>query len=192
MVRHVAVEIGRTLPQADRREVLGLKRRRLPLVLGVVGDAVQADLAVGPLLHAGPFDALCEVLRLAQRPDVDDAGRAPRAAAVDADADITVGHPFLRIDHLPALVLVGRAGRHIRMVFDHAFPLLGIEVFEVQPLAVGTVGQDDGILALLDRTIDVAAHDQAVVHLDRHVPVDPHAVADFAHFAVAHGDLLAG
>ena len=58
VMRHVAVEVGGALPQADRGEMLGLQRGGLPLVLGVVGDAVQADLAVRPRLHAGPVDAV--------------------------------------------------------------------------------------------------------------------------------------
>ena len=78
VMRHVAVEIGGAFPQADRGEMLGLQRRGLPLVLGVVGDAVEADLAVRPGLHAGPVDALRQVLRLAQRPDVDDARASGR------------------------------------------------------------------------------------------------------------------
>ena len=172
--------------------MLGLQRRALPLVLGVVGDAVQPDLAVRPGLHAGPFDAKRQVLRFAQRPDVDDAGRAAGAAAVDAHDRVAVRHPFLGIDHLPALVLVGRAGRNVGMDFAHPVPLLLVEVREVQPLAVGAVGQDHRIPALLDRTVDVAAQHQPVVHLDRHVPVDPHAVADFADFAIAHGGFLPG
>src|SRR6185437_9872864 len=98
VMRHVAVEVGGALPGADRGEVLRLQRRRLPLVLGVIGDAVEADLAVRPRLYAGPVDALRQVLRLAQRPDVDDAGRAAGAARVDTDADIAVRHPFLRVD----------------------------------------------------------------------------------------------
>src|SRR5581483_9913935 len=91
MMRHVAVEIGRALPGADRGQVLWLQRRRLPLVLRVIGNAVEADLAVRPGLRPGPFDAAGEVLRLPQGPDVDHAGRTAGAAAVDPDADITVG-----------------------------------------------------------------------------------------------------
>src|SRR5712691_2927859 len=166
---------------------LGCSAAGLPLVLRVVGDAVEPDLAVRPGLHARPFDAVRQVLRLAQRPDVDHAGRAAGAAAVDANADIAVRHPFLRIDHLPALILVGRAAGDVRVVLAHALPLLGIQVFEVQPFAVGPVGQDHRILAPLDRPVDIAAQHDAVVHLDRHVPVDPHAVADFADLAIAHG-----
>src|SRR5262249_48397433 len=142
--------------------------------------------AIRPRLHARPFDAEREILRLAQRPDVDHAGRAAGAAAVDAHADIAVRHPLLRIDHLPALVLVGRAGGHVGLVLAHALPLLAVEVLEVQPLAVGSIGEDHRILALFDRAIDVATQHDAVIHFDRHVPVDPHAVADFADFAVAH------
>src|SRR5205814_936672 len=63
VMRHVAVEIRSALPQADRGEVLRLQRRALPLVLGVVGDAVQPDLAVRPRLQACPFDALRKIER---------------------------------------------------------------------------------------------------------------------------------
>jgi hypothetical protein len=137
VVRHVAVEIGGALPQADRGEVLRLQRRALPLVLGVIGDAVQSDLAVRPRLHAGPLDALRQILRFAKRPDVDHTGRTSGAAAVDADHDIIVRHPLLRVDHLPALILVGRTGRHVGADFAHPLPLLAVKIVEVQPLAVG-------------------------------------------------------
>ena len=186
VVRHVAVEIRGAFPGADGGQMLGLQRRRLPLVLGIVGDAVEADLAVRPGLHARPVDALRKILCLAQRPDVDDAGRAPRAAAVDPDADVPVGHPFLRIDDLPALILVGRAGRHVGLVGAHAPPLVGVEVLEVQPLAVGPIGHDHRIFAVGDRPVDVASQHQAVVHRDRHVPIDSHPIADLALLAVVH------
>src|SRR5262249_52472636 len=109
------------------------------------------------------------------------------AAAVDPDADIAVRHPFLRIDYLPALVLVGRAGRHVGLVGAHASPLRRVEIVEVQPLAVRPERHDHRIAALGDRPKDVAAQLEAVVHGDRHVPVDPHAVADVAFLAVVHG-----
>ena len=54
MMRHVAIEIGGAFPGANGGEVLGLQRGRLPLVLGVVGDAVEADLAVRPGLLRRP------------------------------------------------------------------------------------------------------------------------------------------
>ena len=46
VVRHVAVEIGGAFPNANRSEVLRLQRGRLPLILAVIGDAIEADLAV--------------------------------------------------------------------------------------------------------------------------------------------------
>jgi hypothetical protein len=187
MVRHVAKEIGGSLPNANRGEMLGLQRGRLPLVLGIIGDAIEADFAVRPRLHAGPIDALRQILRLAQRPDVDDAKRATRAAAVDTDANIAVRHPFLRIDDLPVLIFVGRAGRHVRLVGAHSPPLIGVEIFEVQPLAVGPISHDHGIFAIGDRPVDVASQHQAVFHFDRHIPVDLHPVADFTFFTVFHG-----
>ena len=136
---------------------------------------------------AGPIDALRQILRLAQRPDVDDARRAAGAAAVDADANVAVRHPFLRIDHLPILIFVGRTSRHVRLVGAHAHPLVLVKILEQQPLAVGPIGHDHGIFAVGDRPVDVAAQDDAVFHFDRHVPVDPHSIADFAFFTVFHG-----
>src|SRR5690606_1926205 len=36
VMRHVAVEVGRSLPSADRGEMLRLQRRALPLVLSII------------------------------------------------------------------------------------------------------------------------------------------------------------
>jgi len=94
----------------------------LPLVHGVIGDAVQPDLTIAPGLDAGPFDAVVEVLRLPRRPKVDVSGRAAAAARVDPDAHVAFRHPLLDVDDLPVLILVGRVRRHIRMVFHHPVP----------------------------------------------------------------------
>src|SRR5262249_10303854 len=72
------------------------------------------------------------------------------------------------------------------MVLHHPPPLLAVEVLEVQPLAVRAVGHDDRIAALRNGAENVAAEHEPVVDLDRHVPVDAHAVADFAHLAITH------
>src|SRR5207245_5478360 len=109
----LAVVIGESFPDAERREMRRAQSADLPLVGGEVGDAVQPDLAARPGLRRGPLDAVVEIARLARRPDVDDAGRAARAARIDAHADIAVGHPLLWIDELPALVLVARALEHL-------------------------------------------------------------------------------
>ena len=105
------------------RRLLG---RHLPLVHGVVGNAVDAHLAVGPRLHGGPLDALVEVLGLARREMIDVAGRTAGAARIDAHHGVAFGHPFLRIDDFPVLVLVGRAVGNIRMSGDHDVPRPGI------------------------------------------------------------------
>jgi hypothetical protein len=167
-------------------EVLRLQGGGLPLVLGEVGDAVEPHLAVGPRLHARPVDADGEVLGLPQRPDVDDALGGARAAAVHADDDVAVRDPLLRVDDLPDLVLVGRSGRHVRVFLAHEVPLVGIAVLEVQLLAVGTEGHDHGVGALGGRPVDVGTQRDAVVHHDRHVPVDEHAVAKLGLLPVSH------
>ena len=56
---------------------------------------------------------------------------------------------------------------------------------EGEPLAVGTVAHEGRITARLHGAKDIGAQHDAVVHRDRHVPVDAHAVTDFA-FVVAH------
>src|SRR6266404_5203858 len=98
----------------------------MPLVDAVIRYAVEPDLAVRPGLHAGPFDAVVEVLGLARREMIDEAGRAAGAAGIDPHAGIVVRHPFLRIDHLPALVEIAGAGGHVGMLLRHALPGAGI------------------------------------------------------------------
>src|SRR5499433_4532668 len=62
VVGHVAVPVGGALPDAHGGQVRWLQRRHVPLVDAVIGNAVEPDLAVGPGLHAGPFDAVVEIL----------------------------------------------------------------------------------------------------------------------------------
>src|SRR5829696_5115683 len=66
VVGHVAIPIGGALPDAHGGEMRRLQRRHVPLVDAVIGDAVEPDLAVRPGLHAGPLDAIVEVLGLAR------------------------------------------------------------------------------------------------------------------------------
>jgi hypothetical protein len=66
------------------------------------------------------------------------------------------------------------------MVLRHALPGTGVTVLERQPLGVGAVAQDHRIASFGDRQEHVGAQHEAVVHLDRHVPVDAHPVAGFA------------
>src|SRR4051812_34514810 len=75
------------------------------------------------------------------------------------------------------------------MLFLHPVPGGLVAVLEVQPFAIRAVAEDHRIPALLDRTEDVGAQHEPVVHFDRHVPIDLHPVADLADFAVAHSNL---
>ena len=123
----------------------------MPLIHGVIGDAVEPDLAVPPSLHARPFDAGVEVVCLARREMVDEARRAAGAARIDAHAGKIVRNPFLRIDHFPALIEVARAGGDIGMLVRHALPGARIAVLEGKTLGVGAVAQDHRIAAFRDR-----------------------------------------
>src|SRR5262249_32679236 len=141
------------------------------------GDAAEANLAVGPGLGSGPLNAIVKVLSLARREVVDEARRGATAARVEAHAGIVVRHPFLRVHHLPALIRVAGARRHVGVLGRHALPGAGIAVLEGEALGIGSIAQDDRATPILDRTEYVAAHDGAVVHGHGHVPIDAHAIA---------------
>src|SRR4029077_21274529 len=103
------------------------------------------DLAVRPRLDARPLDAVVEVRRFARREVIDVAWRAPGTARIDTHADVALRHPFLRVDHFPALVDVARAVRDVRVLGDHALPRARVTVLESEPLGVGPVAEDDRI-----------------------------------------------
>src|SRR5205807_74217 len=69
---HAAVPVGGALPHAHGGEVRRLEARQVPLIDGVVGDAVEPDLAVRPWLRAGSFDAVVEILCFARREMIDE------------------------------------------------------------------------------------------------------------------------
>src|SRR5262245_43208516 len=66
------------------------------------------------------------------------------------------------------------------MPFGHALPRARIAVLEREALGVGAVAQDHRIAPVLHRPKDVGAQHQSVVHPDRDVPIDAHAVAHLA------------
>ena len=68
------------------------------------------------------------------------------------------------------------------MFFRHDVPGARIAVLEGEVLGVGAVGDQNRIAAFFHRTKDIGAQHKAVVHFDRDVPIDPHAVADFRAF----------
>src|ERR1700733_1228890 len=71
VMRHVAIPVGRPLPDTHRLQMRRLERSDVPLVDAVIRHAVQADIAVGPGLNAGPLDALIEIAGLARRNMID-------------------------------------------------------------------------------------------------------------------------
>src|SRR6478752_4967202 len=64
------------------------------------------------------------------------------------------------------------------MLFCHPLPGARISVLKCETLRVGSVAENDRILALFHRAKNVGAQHETIVHRDRHVPVDPHAIAD--------------
>ena len=197
LVTHVAVEIRRALPDAHGFQVLGLQTRHVPLVDGVIRYAREAHLAVRPGLCARPFDADGEIFRLAHGEVVDVARRAARTARIHADADVAVGHPFLGVHHLPALVDVRGTRDGVGMILGENLPDRLVAVLPGEVLRVWAVAQDDGVFAVVIRAVDVRPQHQAVFHLDGDVPFDEKAVAFFgsvlrvrAQVDVAHVHLI--
>ena len=177
VVGHVAVPVGRALPDAHRGQVRRLQGCHMPLVDAEVGHAVQPDLAVRPRLHTRPLDAVVEVARLPRRERIDEAGRAAGAAGIHPHAGIALGHPFLRVDHFPVLVAVAGPGCDIRVLGDHALPGARITFLEREPLGIGAVGEQHRTRPGSGRAEDVRAQYHAVVHRDRDVELAVHAVA---------------
>ncbi|MNC85662.1 hypothetical protein D3C83_12730 [compost metagenome] len=126
-----------------------------------------------------------EIAVLARVVVVEIARRASRPARIDAHADVAVRHPLLGIHHLPALVLVGAAGHRIRVVARHDFPRGLVAFLECEALAIGAIARERRIAPFGDRPEHVRPQHQTIIHGDRHVPVDAHAVADLT-FVIAH------
>jgi hypothetical protein len=129
---------------------------------------------VRPRLRARPLDAVVEVLRLARRPRVERARRGAGAARIDAHDGVALRGPLLRIDHLPGLILVGRAFQELRVLRDEALPRRRVAFLESVTLAVGTAREDHRVARLARRQVHVGAQLRAVVHRDRLVPEDAH------------------
>ena len=187
VVAEFAIEVGEPFPDADGGEVLGLQARDLPLVDGVVGDAAQADLAVRPGLAARPFDAVVEVLGLARRPVAPcKPGERPAPRESTRTHTYPSGTHFSGSQTSQLWYLLVEPAATLGCFEHHPVPGGLVAVLEMQPFAVGSVAEEHRISSLLDRPEDIGAQHQPIIHLDRHVPIDAHAVADFADLAVAH------
>ena len=181
----IAEIVDPTFPHADRRKMRRLHRCRAPLVARVIRNAVQPDFAAAPRLRGGPFNAVVKILRLARIVMAKVTGRAARAARIDAHADIAVGHPLLGVDDFPRLVLVGGARDRIGIFAAHDVPRGLVAFLECEAFAVRPVTYERRIFSICGRTEHIGAHDHAVVHRNRHIPVDAHAIADFG-FVFVH------
>ena len=154
--------------------------RHQPLIDGVIGNAVHPHLAGAPALRRGPLDAMIDVLRLAHAERLEIAGRTAGAAQIDAHARIAVRHPFLRIDDFPVLVFAAGARRDVGMLRDHLLPAGRVAVLEGKPFPIRAVAENDRVASLGDRAEHVGAQHETVVHDNRQIPVDAHAVAHLA------------
>src|SRR3954454_8570744 len=111
--------------------------------------------------------------------------RAAGAARVDADHHVAVGHPLLRIDDFPVLVLVRGAREDIRVLLRHDFPGGLVAVLEREALAVGAIGEERRIAAGIVGAKHVRPQLEAVVHPDGHVPFYFHETAERTRAAAA-------
>src|SRR5467141_1261948 len=66
------------------------------------------------------------------------------------------------------------------MLADHALPGARVAVLEGEALGIGPVAEEDRVPTFDARAKQVGAQHQPVVHDDRDVPVDAHAVAELA------------
>src|ERR1700688_1375139 len=83
VMRHVAIPVGRPLPDAHGLQMRWLERSDVPLIDAIIRDTVQADVAVGPRLNAGPLDALIAIAGLTRRKVIDISRRSAGAAGID-------------------------------------------------------------------------------------------------------------
>ena len=186
MVARVTVGVVPALPGNDGRQMRRALGRHAPLVPGIIGDAEHPDLTAAPGLGARPLDALVEVVDLPRAVHVQEGLRPARAPRVHSHAGVAVRDPALGVGHLPVLVLVGRHLENFGIVLDHLVPLMRIAILIGHALRVDSVGQDRRVVAFLDGPVDVRAQDGAVVHLDGHVPFDPHSVSIFDFMILVH------
>src|SRR5262249_49526778 len=177
VVAGIAVAVVLPFPWDDRREMRRTVHGDAPLVAGVIGNPEHADFAVAPRFFAGPLDALIKIRDFAVGVRVHHAGRPAGAARVDPNHGIAVRHPALGVGHLPILIFVARTFENLRMVLDHLSPLVGVTLLIGETLGVDAVGEDDRIASVVDGPEHVGVEHEAVVHDDRLVPGNAHAVA---------------
>ena len=175
----LAIKFLAALPDTAGGQMGRREARDVPLIDGVIGDAVHADLATGPRLDRSPFDAVVNIYCPTLRPRIEISRTTAAATRVDPYANIAVRDPFLGIDHFPVRILIRRALGRFGIATRHSPSGRRVALLKGQSLAESAVGQDNGISVVVTRPEDVGAQHDTVVHLDWYVPFDNHAVAFF-------------
>ena len=98
----MAQEVAKALPGTDFGQVRWIESGDFVLAHAKVGNAVKPDAAVGPRLHARPFDEVIIVLRLFVREQIAGSFRCPAAAQVGIHHDVAARNPYARVGCLPA------------------------------------------------------------------------------------------
>jgi hypothetical protein len=178
VAQHVPVGVVSALPGGDRRQVGRTERSHVPLDHRVVGDSREAHPAVAPGLRSRPLDRVVEVEDLPRLEGLELAGRLPGAARVDADHDVAIGDPDLRIGGLPAVILAARALTEAGDVRDHLLPDLGMEVAGVDVLPVDRHRHQDGIPPLRLGSEQVGHQEGSIAGRNRHVLLEEDALPD--------------
>jgi len=173
----IAVEVGKSLPWADRPEMGGMESGHAVLADGEIGDSFQADFPGAPGLGGDPFDDVEIVLGLVLRKRFGGALGGAAAAQVEIDDRVPSGDPEGGIGRFPA----GEGGkgdggglREKTVLQIRAAPRAGFQGDKI--LVVGMGGKDGGDAVVAGGPENVGAEHGAVTHGDRHVPTDLQAV----------------
>ena len=147
-----------------------------PLIDTIIGDTQQADFSTAPGLCGGPFDAFVEIMRLLLGPEINTALRVAGATGIDADAGVPMRHPFLRIHSFPVHILAGSTFQNLRIYLLNTLPEYRVAIGEVDALPIWAIGHEHGILPVIVWTKNVGPEDNAVLHGNGDIPVNPHVI----------------
>jgi hypothetical protein len=120
-----------------------IESRDFVLAHAKVGNTVEPDAAVGPGLHARPFDKVVIVLRFLVGEQLAGSFRRAAAAQVGIHHDVAVWHPHARVGRLPARPIAER----------HRFGLREYSILGVRS-AAAPAARGDAILAVRMRRHD--------------------------------------
>ena len=173
---HIPIIIIAAFEGTNGRQMGRLESGGGPLIDAIVGDAQQADLPAAPGLCGGPFNAFVDILRLLFGPEVNTAFGVACAAGIDADAHISMRHPLFRVHSFPVHIFAGSAFQDLRVHLLNTLPEYRIAVREMDALSIGAIGHKRGILPIIIRAKNISPENNAVLHGNGNIPVNPHVV----------------